>query len=57
MRAGGFVGGFFAIFVPSEEEPGLDVDAMMAKPRYDVPLPLEPQLTFAQKVITQMARF
>ena len=53
----GFVGRFFAIFVPSEEEPGLDVDAMMAKPRYDVPLPPEPQLTFAQKVTLRWPRF
>jgi membrane dipeptidase len=55
MRAGGFAGGFFAIFVPSEEEPGLDIDAMMAKTRYDVPLPPELQLTVAQKVTLQMA--
>jgi membrane dipeptidase len=55
MRAGGFAGGFFAIFVPSEDEPGLDVDAMMAKPRYDVPLPHDLELNFSQHVTLRMA--
>ena len=55
MRAGGFAGGFFAIFVPSPEEPGLDVDAMMAEPRYDVPLPPAVELSEAQRVTLHMA--
>jgi membrane dipeptidase len=55
MRAGGFAGGFFAIFVPSEDEPGLDVDSMMAKPRYDVPLPRELDLGVSQQITLRMA--
>jgi membrane dipeptidase len=53
MRAGGMAGGFFAIFVPSQDDPG--VDEMMAKPHYDVPLPPELELTGAQKVTLHMA--
>jgi membrane dipeptidase len=53
MRAGGFAGGFFAIFVPSGDDPG--VDEMMAKPHYDVPLPAELELSPAQQVTLQMA--
>lgn len=51
-RAGGFGGGFFAIFVPShpsvEEEPGLDPTS--TETRYDVPMapPLDP--TYAQEI-------
>src|SRR6056297_3172327 len=43
-RAGGFAGGLFAIYVPDPHLAGAEVDAMMARPRYDVPLPpmLEP---------------
>ena len=55
MRAGGFAGGFFAVFVPSPEESWLDVDAMMALPRYDVPLPPEVELMQAQRVTLHMA--
>lgn len=55
MKAGGFAGGFFAIFVPSEDEKGLDVDAMMARPQYDVPLPPELKLADAQAVTLHMA--
>ncbi|HEV2557576.1 MAG TPA: dipeptidase [Microvirga sp.] len=55
MRAGGLAGGFFAIFVPSEEEAGLDVDALMAKARYDVPLPPRLDLGEAQRVTLHMA--
>ena len=53
MRSGGLAGGFFAIFVPSGDDPG--VDEMMAKPRYDVPLPPELELTGAQRVTLHMA--
>lgn len=39
-RAGGFVGGFFAIYIPSPEtEDGVDYHAMMDAPPYDLPLP------------------
>jgi membrane dipeptidase len=55
MRAGGFAGGFFAVFAPSPDEPGLDVDAMMAHPQYDVPLPAEVSLSEAQRVTLHMA--
>jgi membrane dipeptidase len=55
MQAGGLAGGFFAIFVPSEDEPGLDVDAMMARSRYDVPLPTPLRLSTAQAVTVHMA--
>src|SRR3712207_1091162 len=55
MRASGFAGGFFAIFVPSPDEPGLDVDAMMARPRYDVPLPPQVPLSEAQRTTLHMA--
>ncbi|CUH12010.1 Membrane dipeptidase (Peptidase family M19) [Jannaschia seosinensis] len=37
-RAGGFGGGFFACWVPSEEQ-DFDRDAEMARPEYDLPLP------------------
>ncbi len=40
MRAGGFVGGFFAVYVPSPPQPDApDFEAMMAHPPYDLPLP------------------
>jgi membrane dipeptidase len=54
MRAGGFAGGFFAIFVPSEES-GAGIDDMMAKAQYDVPLPPELELTYSQRVTVHMA--
>jgi membrane dipeptidase len=54
MRAGGFAGGFFAIFVPSEES-GVGIDDMMAKAQYDVPLPPELELTYSQRVTVHMA--
>ena len=43
-RAGGFVGGLFAIYVPDPRSGGAEADALMARPRYDIPLPpaLEP---------------
>ncbi len=55
MRAGGFAGGFFAVFVPSPEEPGLDIDAMMSQPRYDVPLPSALDSSEAQRIALHMA--
>ena len=40
MRAGGFAGGFFAIYIPSPEAPDApDYQAMMDSPPYDLPLP------------------
>lgn len=37
-EAGGFAGGFFAVFVPSPSD--IDAFAEMAKPAYDIPLPM-----------------
>ncbi len=37
-RAGGFGGGFFAVYIPSGDELDSDLDAM-AQPAYDLPLP------------------
>jgi membrane dipeptidase len=54
MRLGGFAGGLFAIFVPSEDA-GIGVDEMMAKPQYDVPLPPELTLNESQQVTVHMA--
>jgi membrane dipeptidase len=53
MRAGGFAGGFFAVYVPSHET--IDVDSMMAEATYDVPLPPEVALTDGQKITLHMA--
>lgn len=40
MKAGGLVGGFFAIWIPAPpDENGLDYDALMDNPPYEVPLP------------------
>ena len=40
MQAGGFAGGFFAIYVPSPADPDApDMMALMAEPPYDLPLP------------------
>ncbi len=39
MRAGGFAGGLFAIYVPSPPDPAIDYDARMDAPPYDLPLP------------------
>ncbi|MBD3765390.1 MAG: dipeptidase [Rhodobacterales bacterium] len=40
MRAAGFAGGLFAIWVPSPADPALpDMDALMNAPPYDLPLP------------------
>ncbi|MDH5451810.1 MAG: dipeptidase [Paracoccaceae bacterium] len=39
MQKGGFVGGFFAIYIPSPHiEGGLDTEALMDAPPYDIPL-------------------
>jgi len=52
-RAGGFVGGLFAVFIPPREKDA-DRDAMMAKPEYDVPLPEQSELTYAQATALEM---
>ena len=52
-KAGGLAGGLFAVFVPPREKDS-DRDAMMAKPEYDVPLPEQPDLTYAQAIAFEM---
>lgn len=47
MRAGGFAGGLFAIYVPSPEGPG-DAMAALDTPPYDMPLPPTVPLAAAQ---------
>lgn len=54
MRAGGFAGGFFAIFVPSDDG-GIGVDELMARPQYDVRLPPLLTLSEGQQVTVHMA--
>jgi membrane dipeptidase len=41
MKASGFAGGMFAIYVPSpgKSDPGVNLDAAMDAPPYDLPLP------------------
>ena len=52
-KAGGFVGGLFAVFIPPREKDA-DRDAMMAKPEYDVPLPEQSELNYAQATAFEM---
>ena len=53
MRAGGFAGGLFAIFVPSEND--AIIDEMMMMPPYDIPLPDAVPLPAAQPPTLHMA--
>lgn len=59
MRAGGFAGGFFAIYVPSPRDPKMAdwsaVESMMAHPPFSVPLPAPVPLQVAQPVALSMA--
>jgi membrane dipeptidase len=52
-RAGGFVGGLFAVFVPALK-PDATMDEEMRKAAYDVPLPEGLELTAAQAIAFQM---
>jgi membrane dipeptidase len=45
-RAGGFAGGLFAVFVPSDESVR---DDLMREPEYDLPLPPPAELSHAQR--------
>lgn len=54
MKQGGMFGGFFAVYVPSEDM-GTDVDALMSRPQYDVPLPLPLHLNGSQQVTVHMS--
>ena len=53
---GGLGGGFFAVWIPTEEFVGLDVDELMRKPAYDLPLPNEiPYATAEPIALAQVA--
>jgi len=54
MKQGGLIGGFFAVYVPSESV-GVDVDELMAQARYDVPLSSPLPLPTSQQVTAHMA--
>lgn len=56
MRAGGFAGGFFAIYIPSPQVEGVaDFEALMNAPPYDLPLPDPIGAAAAQPVALAMA--
>lgn len=56
MRAGGFAGGFFAIFIPSTGPIDLNaIEAAMNAPPYDLPLPEPVDAATAQPVALAMA--
>jgi membrane dipeptidase len=58
MRKGGFAGGMFAIYIPSPSaggDAGLNLDALMNNPPYDLPLPPPVPLAEAQPVALAMA--
>ena len=56
MKAGGFAGGFFAIYIPSPEaHDAPDYQAMMDAPPYDLPLPCLIGHQAAQPVALAMA--
>jgi membrane dipeptidase len=54
MKQGGMFGGFFAVYVPSEDM-GTDVDALMSRAQYDVPLPPPLHLNGSQQVTVHMS--
>ncbi len=56
MKTGGFVGGFFAVYIPSPDDgAGLDHETLMDNPPYDLPLPAPIPLAAAQPVALAMA--
>jgi membrane dipeptidase len=56
MTAARFAGGFFAVYVPSPEDPAApDYDTMMDHPPYDLPLPDPVPLEAALPVAMEMA--
>ncbi|SIS50353.1 dipeptidase [Phaeovulum vinaykumarii] len=54
MRKGGFAGGFFAVYIPSPQPEGVDLDDLMAHPPYALPLPDPVPLPEAQPVAAAM---
>lgn len=58
MRAGGFAGGLFAIFVPPGSSGSADMDRLMDNPPYGLPLPpQEPQRAALAVAAAQAAEF
>jgi membrane dipeptidase len=56
MKAGGFAGGLFAIFVPPQSKgPPPDFGALMANPPYDLPMPPLMTHDVAQPIALRMA--
>ncbi len=58
MKAGGFAGGFFAIYVPSPPATGgalANIEQLMARPPFSVPLPGAIPSVLAQPVALDMA--
>jgi membrane dipeptidase len=56
MKAGGFAGGFFAIYIPSpKDQDAPDYDLMMDNPPYDLPLPDLIDHVKAQPIANAMA--
>lgn len=53
-RAGGFSGGFFAIYVPDPREAGARIDALMTRRTYDIPLPPPLERGYARDVTLAM---
>jgi len=54
MKQGGFFGGFFAVYISSDDM-GIDIDALMTRAEYDVPLPPALALAPSQQVTLRMA--
>lgn len=55
MRAGGFAGGFFAIYIPSPgPDDALDKDGIMDNPPYELPLPEALDINYAQPIALSM---
>jgi membrane dipeptidase len=54
MRRGGFIGGFFAIFVPDPDDDPR-ADDQMVNPSYDLPLPPPLERAYAQGATLHMA--
>ena len=57
MREGGIAAGFFAIFVPAEDEEPLDPRSRVVPTEYGYGVPLEPPLPFAraQRIAAELA--
>jgi membrane dipeptidase len=54
-RAGGMRGGLFAVFVPNGEGDLRNIDEIMRREAYDIPLPAQIELTYSQATAARMA--